>query len=104
MMDEETLTALKASIEHWRGNETAQTWEEISLGPKSCALCRKFYGSGCDGCPIKESTGKDGCRGTPYDRAVDAEYRDWDAFKTAAKAEREFLESLLPPDLGEGQK
>lgn len=110
-MDEKTLTALRASIEKWRSYAGEKPQEEISLTISSCPLCVLFrlkrpY---CCGCPVFEKTEKVGCEGTPFVAAEDA-FDEWtfarleeremqsyeETFRAAAKAEANFLESLLP--------
>ena len=102
-MNKKTLTALKASIAHWRENVDADTHDKVRVGPQNCALCGLFYlRHGCHGCPVFERTGDYGCRGTPYDSALD-ELHGWRAdgygreeWRTAAQAMLNFLISLLP--------
>lgn len=110
-MDEKTLEALKASIEHWRFNcNVTFAWmAKVNVG--SCALCELYYCNNyCRDCPIAISTGTGSCRETPYVQASEAP-RKWHncrsiednvkaekAFKDAAQAEMEFLISLLPPE------
>mgnify|MGYP001487033241 CR=1 FL=1 len=117
-MTEQALTALKGSIEHWRRLYTGKRLRDEWIGPLSCALCRQFNAlsfpkqngpeSGCDGCPVKERTGKDYCVDTPY-AACDkylADHSGTDAdeamnrgeFQDLALLELEFLESLLPKE------
>ena len=95
-MDDRTLEALKASIEKWRGHETASDPREVKIGSEYCPLCQIFILGGCDGCPVYEHTWKYYCSGTPYNN-VDI-YDPLDKFRAAARAEREFLESLLPEE------
>lgn len=83
-MNDETLKALKASI---------RKWERIVKGGMEgdCPLCKMFRDrdieDDCDGCPVMEKTNRPFCRGTPY----------WDDDSPAqAKAELDFLKSLLP--------
>jgi hypothetical protein len=103
-MDARTLEALKASIEHWRENENAERLMEVDFGSSSCPLCQLFFdGSNkkrtCRGCPVMTSTGRIYCSGTPYREVQEAFFFDtFTAFKLAARAEREFLESLLPKE------
>jgi hypothetical protein len=79
---------------------------------EDCALCTAFHNNWCNGCPIYEANpNNESCKRTPYeeaDRILDLFFsEDWHkefnsadeliaAWKAAAKAEREFLESLLP--------
>jgi hypothetical protein len=104
-MDERTLTALRGSIKHWEENLAAKKPEEAILGPRHCPLCVMFISMpACIGCPVREKTGKTNCGGTPYDQAAEAheswsEYGDMrhdNQWREAAKAELDFLKSLLP--------
>lgn len=56
--------ALAGSIRKWEGIVAGDT---ESLGDQNCPLC-KLYNTddGCDGCPVKASTGKDWCSGSPH--------------------------------------
>ena len=99
---EETRAALVASIEKWKANETAETFGDVSIHGDDCALCRLFlteeYDSedSCGECPVALKDGQKYCRGTPYYEARSSFWRlDLPAFRLAARAEREFLESLL---------
>lgn len=110
-MNKKTLTALKASIQHWRENEAAESSDDVSVWGDDCALCDLFVRphDSCKGCPVAKRTGKAQCDGSPWGAARD-EFKKWrwvaqdspratearDAFRAAARAEREFLESLLP--------
>jgi hypothetical protein len=109
-MDDRTRAALEASIEHWEENAAAQRYWDTDLSSEGCALCVLFRGEWdspdeCSGCPIAEATGQITCKGTPYDAASDAkdawfdgaDKEQRDAFRTAARAEVDFLKSLLPP-------
>lgn len=78
-MDSKTLTALKASIKHWRENESALSTDDASVGAESCALCDMFQTDRmetCKGCPVAEATGNDFCESAPYDEANKA-YKYW---------------------------
>lgn len=105
MMDDETLTALQASIKHWDDNAKAEAPGDASADADDCALCGLFFRRGCLGCPVAEKTGNECCEGSPYWVAYEA-LRDWkkdgtvngDTFRAAAAAERDFLISLLPGD------
>ena len=108
-MNKKTLAALKASIQHWKENEAAESSDDVSVWGDYCALCQLFVvkNESCDGCPVAKRTGKEQCDGSPWGAARD-EFKKWrwaylvdlqearDAFRAAARAEREFLESLLP--------
>ncbi len=105
-MDADTLAALRGSIAKWEGiiNGT-----EVDKGVINCPLCQMFVmpTDYCEGCPVYAVTSRQGCRKTPYDHwhAVNPwpqQHIDWRAAETedhivAAKAERDFLKSLLPP-------
>ncbi len=111
-MDEQTLTALKASIKHWEENINKRSPRDCNFGIDSCALCRMFryneYGS-CHSCPVFQKTGLRFCRSTPY-LAADQACGKWhtacrahkpsrayrDEWRRAAQAEVDFLRSLLP--------
>lgn len=67
-MDDETRAALDASIEHWRlDNEKALTTYDVRVGSGHCALCELFWDRSCNGCPVRERTGKKHCEDSPYD-------------------------------------
>lgn len=103
-MDERTLAALRGSIKKWRAIEEGRGADE---GISNCPLCKEFITSQCDGCPVDVASGGSGCGGTPYDG-----FYEWNRLRTnafevlnprvhtkgvrLARAEREFLESLLP--------
>lgn len=112
-MTEQALAALKESIEHWRRLYTGKLKFGEGIGPRDCALCRQFnkiyYSTqdgrqgNCDGCPVKERTGLNGCVGTPYDACKDFLDNDEHSltdgeFQDLALLELEFLESLLPKE------
>lgn len=106
-MDEKTLNALKASIQHWEDNAVALKATSASIGSDDCALCSLFlYNRECWGCPVRDKTEEHWCKGTPYIKAAnawdrwyfDAKNTSRDEFHAAARAEVEFLKSLLPPD------
>ena len=104
-MPKRTLAALKASIVKWEGNVAAKTPGQVLLGPESCPLCALFFVGDCHGCPVRQFTGDRDCCGSPYDEALDA-WDAWDneptiqkyktAWREAARAELNFLVSLLP--------
>lgn len=93
-MDAKTLEALRGSIRKWERIVEGTGDDE---GPDNCPLCLLFYGHRddfrpiCDGCPVKDASGKKGCSNTPYD--------DYSYSPTTENAQREldFLISLLPP-------
>lgn len=123
-MDENTLKALKASIQHWRENRAARTSGAASVSANACALCALFNDDdckGCVGCPVLARTGRPRCDRTPYHAAFAAWSRWWrlylrderfppsiastlaarTVFRRAATRELNFLISLLPE--GESQ-
>ena len=84
-----------------------QKWQDIVDGTGSdqaelnCALCEKFrihveYGQACNGCPVKKTTGKTYCEGSPYFHYADADDQEASDVKLAelAQAELDFLISL----------
>lgn len=105
-MDKKTLAALIEGAEKWERNAALKPskLDEAEIYSDSCELCRLFASDDCAGCPVKEKTGKRGCIGTPWENAEDA-LLGWDfwqdrksaaSFRRAAKAEAEFLRSLIP--------
>ena len=108
-MEERTLTALKASIEHWEQN--LFNLDAKKMTAPYCALCEMFILSeedddddftSCGGCPVMEETGEMDCGNTPWADAVFATkaYQKYSgthakAFR-AVKAEVDFLKGLLP--------
>ncbi len=105
-MDERTLKALKGSIRKW---ERIIAGTGTDDGVANCPLCLLFHdthddGVMCEGCPVREKTGRDGCSDTPYDDWYDNkvalhedERTELDAKQTRiANAELAFLKSLLP--------
>lgn len=106
-MDKKILTALQGSIEKWEkivaGTGTDDGW-------RNCPLCEDFYKKCdvqiCDGCPVHEKTGGFGCMKTPYEKWDTHQYKIHDSHfpyeieckicERHAKAEVEFLKSLLP--------
>ncbi|MDP5216722.1 hypothetical protein Q5Y75_05785 [Ruegeria sp. 2205SS24-7] len=108
-MDKRTLEALKASIDKWEKNSRVRKAENAKVGSTHSPLCQIYnraeekYSERCLGCPVAEFADRRWCEGTPY---VDAEYelRDWrdgissngKDFRADARAEVEFLKSLLP--------
>lgn len=110
-MGERTLTALQGSIEKWKAIEAGT---RVDGGGSDCPLCVLFdsvenpdgfplpCSDGCFGCPVSNATGKSGCSDTPYMVWAKATGRDFPRIADTperialARAEREFLESLLP--------
>lgn len=94
------MNALEESIKHWEENLAAERPEDVKLGSKNCALCAKYFGCLCFGCPVKKATRRSNCFGSPYHDAVGARY-DWkngrstkEQWQEAARAELEFLKGL----------
>jgi hypothetical protein len=69
----------------------------ILLGTQVCPLCKEFYSSYCQGCPIYTRTHQHGCTLTPYYKVISS-LRDCsvvtDDLIDAIQEEVEFLESL----------
>ena len=111
-MDEATREALEASIAHWKDVAQATDPRTARIGGNYCTLCTLFRRDDCNSCPVMVRTGRDSCEKTPYRAALDA-LRAWQtaaargnrglrrddgtAFRAAARAEIEFLESLRDP-------
>lgn len=97
-MDNETLEALQGSIVKWEGIVAGKRRDG---GVDDCPLCRIFWAAfDCRGCPVREKSGEVNCRCTPYaDFAVAKRAGDKDAMATHAKAELNFLKTLLPAEL-----
>jgi hypothetical protein len=103
-MDNATLEALRGSIAKWEGIVAGTVTNE---GPYNCPLCQLFmlYAEDnlCEGCPVKERTGRTGCAETPYEDYAELGNEhtfEGSVTKTllqqAAQRELEFLKSLLP--------
>lgn len=95
VMDEETETALRASIATWKQRANG---EVIRASAANCALCKRFQNNegkrDCDGCPVFENSDRRYCRGTPalnYHISEDADKR-----MTIATLEVNYLSELLP--------
>lgn len=103
VMDDRTLKALKASIEHWEENALLAEHDWSAISSESCALCDEFSDSEeCYGCPVAKAANASGCIDTPWEDACGAMQR-WivgrgsgKAFRKAAQDELDFLRSLLP--------
>ncbi len=101
-MTEQALIALHASIKHWKDVVAGSS---TCIGPYDCALCGLFntvhkhidapQSQRCNGCPVKDKTGKDFCLGSPYPDIEALRPLDNDFIPTAQK-ELDFLISLLP--------
>ena len=114
-MNKKTLAALKGSILKW---EKIVDGSGIDMGCDNCPLCQRFRGElnnapadDCAGCPVA-AAGFPACVGSPYQAWITAcvalnlaiedgstpkeKMRAAKNKKLAAKAELEFLKSLLP--------
>lgn len=125
-MTKTALVGLFASITVWKekvGLAKHRRYGSITIGQYGCPLCAIYNNSfirsrNCEGCPIKETTGKPGCNGTPYVK-VRLFYKRYHhsletetflnekekkkhirpsmkGYTAACRAEVKFLESLLP--------
>lgn len=110
-MNQATLRALKGSIKKWKRivDKAGQ-----DLGGDNCPLC-EISNAYCDNCPVYKKTGKYDCGETPYikwiihHREVHANSKSPHTIqckicKRHAKAEVEFLKSLLPEGHNETSK
>ena len=93
-------TALEESIQHWKRFADGKSKPGETHYGTSCALCKMFVSASgeCDGCPIKNRTGLDSCKSTPWEHCEDMysdgiNYQD-ELFKSAAKEQLKFLISL----------
>ena len=105
-MDAKTLTALTQSIEKWERNAVAETPDDFRVYVSDCALCDLFWPI-CNGCPVQARSGRPDCAETPYTEATASrqKWRDDPSndsrrakAQAAARAEVEFLRSLLPEE------
>ena len=86
-------SALELSIQKWEfivDSVKAGLTVKGDGAELTCALCADFFLLHCVGCVVGESTGRELCKGTPYD--------DWRPFYPIhldlAQAELEFLKGL----------
>jgi len=90
-----TLKALRASIKHWWENWSGA--KPFSIGINYCALCSKFNDrhnpKPCIGCPVKDTTGRLWCLGTPYIQITNSPLTR-QAFSPESKDELDFLISI----------
>lgn len=105
-MNEIALKALQESIEVWQEKLTLNR-DEMEFGLSACPLCRIFVlrmntnsaKKACNGCPIKERTGKPSCINTPYQKVCnlhDNMSTSREQLLKAIQEEINFLKSLLP--------
>ena len=98
-MNDETKEALKKSIKHWEENlEKAKQGALCNddIDGDKCALCGLFWLCDCEGCPVKDSTGEEDCKNTPYfdvDRSLDLNETN-EALIRHVEKELEFLKGL----------
>lgn len=109
-LDEETVQAIKESIDAWKRKVKhikEGKFIMVDMSPRTCPLCHIFYENYCFGCPILKKTRKLECNGSPYVEAVEAlrellrcEHKETEEMKKktllAFYEEIKFLESLLP--------
>lgn len=103
-----TLKALQGSIRKW---ERIVDGSGPDQGDRNCPLCQMFLNNGtsddCLGCPVRKATGEAHCTNTPYvEQWAKArelpDLGDWAMTAeqiVAARAELDFLRSLLPKKL-----
>lgn len=102
-MNNKTLRALDASIEHWEKNANAASPSDVSVKADDCALCNLFLHKKCAGCPVAQASGINLCLNTPFEFAAD-EWRRWKwdeprgdkYFRIFALAELSFLKAIRP--------
>lgn len=71
----QSMTPLEWAIKLWRENvKKAKTGAltVTDLSPDKDALCQAHPRGDCAGCPVRNHTGKNACRGTPYYKVVRA--------------------------------
>ncbi len=97
-----TKQALKASIAHWNRLATGTTVEFETIYSDDCSLCEKFHKhvdqrAVCDGCPVKNKTGYNECRRSPWVAAKNAKLKygmTSNEFARAAAKFRDWLKRL----------
>lgn len=107
-MTKKALKALKQSIAHHERMLAGKEQPGERPNGKSCPLCQEFGNIlDCRGCPIRKRTGRPCCEATPYWDDENFNLQDhWEVctdsvqtmvrWEQQAKAELEFLKSLLP--------
>ena len=94
-MKKETFDALVGSIKKWYG---IAYYNRYNGGRLDCPLCNLYFYEedvlevGCEGCPVKDVTGLQGCNDTPYQQYVHLLTNK----HAHARKEFYFLLSLLP--------
>ncbi|MCK5132420.1 MAG: hypothetical protein KAR40_09760 [Candidatus Sabulitectum sp.] len=65
-MKKKDVELVKGSIGKWL--EIKRSTKGSERGPKDCSLCIEYHENDCEGCVVKEHTGKIFCDGTPFPR------------------------------------
>jgi hypothetical protein len=108
-MDRFTLFALVGSLRKWHKLVLGETKTEG--GSNDCPLCHMYNkaflgtGSDCAGCPVREHSKEDFCKGTPYGKAIAQIVLRESGLPyqpDLIQAELDFLFSLLPQDQSNG--
>ena len=100
-MSPETLAALRGSISKWEAIVEGHGQDD---GVLNCPLCAVFHHNECWGCPVMERTGSSGCLDSPYVDVPSTPINDYanpvarEYARELARAELDFLRSLLPSD------
>jgi hypothetical protein len=104
-MNPKTERALRKACAHWKRLATGKQKRRESIFAKDCALCKLFVipykkrTKDCAGCPVRKRTGWPLCKGSPWSRVYNIfNYANTHGaeFREAARAQLEFLQSLLP--------
>ena len=107
-MNTRTLIALAGSIKKW--DRIVRSTEAEDNGVSNCPLCELFFGNAtCYNCPVYEKTGRRNCGDTPYENwdihlgnahnqssYPQSRIQNCPDCLRFARAERDFLKSLLP--------
>ena len=95
---EKDIEATKKSLLKWKINTALLedgTREGVKITASECPLCNLYscgtgVGGRCDGCPIKERSGRTACAGTPYEQCA--------ALMNDDKLDKAAIESALEVD------
>jgi len=72
----EKLIAVKGKMGLFNGAFLSINDNEIYChGYLNCPLCKNYFDNDCNGCPIKEYTGRESCVNTPYCVVNKREYK-----------------------------
>lgn len=101
MLNEKNEKLRQECVAHWIDMRDNPDSEDIP-GPGDCAFCREYlftknYLTGlqyCDGCPIKEKTGLNFCKGTPYGKASKSFWYNSSSWEADATEMIQFLQDL----------